>query len=203
MATVLEKPQAKAPQGALLIRYPKNRVLDDDALLALSSENPELRFEQTAQGDLIIMAPAGTETGDRDSEINMQLRFWAKQNGKGTVYSSSTGFRLPNGALRSPDASWVSHEKLSKLTSEQYEKFAPLCPEFVIELMSPSDSLKDVKEKMLEYIANGAELGWLIDPSEKRVYVYTANGVETLEAPESAAGVGRLEGFTLNLLDIW
>ncbi len=202
MATVLEKP-AKAPQGALLIRYPKNRVLDDEMLLALSSENPELRFEQTAQGDLIVMAPAGTETGGKDADITTNLNIWARQDGKGRVFSSSTGFRLPNGALRSPNASWLSYERLNKLTSEQYEKFAPLCPEFVIELMSPSDSLKDPQEKMLEYIQNGAELGWLLDPSEKRIYVYTANGVETLEAPESVAGVGKLEGFVLNLQDIW
>jgi Uma2 family endonuclease len=203
MATVLEKPEAKALQGALLIRYPKNRVLDDDALLALSSANPELRFEQTAQGDLIIMRPAGTETGGYDAELVAQLVVWAKQNGKGKAFGSSTGFRLPNGALRSPDASWVSYEKLSKLTPEQYKKFAPLCPEFLIELMSPSDSLKDAQEKMLEYISNGAELGWLIDPSEKCVYVYRASGAETLEQPESVAGVGRLEGFVLNLQDIW
>jgi Uma2 family endonuclease len=203
MATVLEKPHAKAPQGALLIRYPKNRVLDDDALLALSSANPELRFEQTAQGDLIIMPPAGTETGGRDADITIDLGIWARQNGKGKVFSSSTGFRLPNNAVRSPDASWVSFEKLSKLSKIQYEKFAPLCPEFVIELMSPSDSLKDAQEKMREYMENGAELGWLIDPGEKCVYVYTASGVETLEQPESVAGVGRLEGFILNLQDIW
>jgi Uma2 family endonuclease len=131
------------------------------------------------------------------------IRLWSKQNGLGKVFSSSIGFRLPNGALRSPDASWVSFEKLATLTSEEYQKFAPLCPEFVIELMSPSDSLNDAKEKMLEYIANGAELGWLIDPSEKCVYVYTANGVEMVENPESVVGVGRLEGFVLDLQNIW
>lgn len=203
MATVLEKPDGVALQGSLTIHLPKNRVWDDETILALSTENPELRFEQTAQGDLIVMAPAGTETGDRDSEINMQLRLWSKQNGLGKVFSSSTGFRLPNGALRSPDASWVSLEKLDTLTSEEYQKFAPLCPEFVIELVSPSDSLKNAKEKMLEYIANGAELGWLVDPGEKCVYVYMANGVETLENPESVAGVGRLEGFVLDLKNLW
>ncbi len=203
MATVLEKPNVKTLQGPLMIHLPKNRVWDDDMILALSTENPELRFEQTAQGDLIIMAPAGTETGGMDAEITTDLTIWARQNGKGKVFSSSTGFRLPNGTLRSPDASWVSLEKLATLTSEEYQKFAPLCPEFVIELLSPSDSLKDTQDKMLEYIANGAELGWLIDPGEKRVYVYTASGMETLESPESVAAVGRLEGFVLNLKSIW
>jgi Uma2 family endonuclease len=202
MATVLEKPEVKL-QGALTIHLPKNRVWDNETILALSAENPELRFEQTAQGDLIIMAPAGTETGDRDSEINMQLRLWSKQKGHGKVFSSSAGFRLPNGALRSPDASWVSLEKLAPLTPEEYQKFAPLCPEFVIELLSPSDSLKDTQDKMLEYIANGAELGWLIDPGEKCVYVYTASGTETLENPESVVGMGRLEKFVLDLKNIW
>jgi Uma2 family endonuclease len=203
MATVLEKPDVRALQGSLMIHLPKNRLWDDDALLALSAENPELRFEQTARGDLIIMAPAGTETGGKDADIVTDLNIWARQNGKGKVFSSSTGFRLPNGALRSPDASWVSFEKLSALTPEQYQKFAPLCPEFVIELMSPSDSLNDAKEKMLEYVANGAELGWLIEPSEKRVYVYTAQGVERLENPETVTGVGRLEWFVLNLKHLW
>ena len=203
MATVLEKPDVRALQGSLMIHLPKNRAWDDDTLLALSAENPELRFEQTARGDLIIMESAGTETGGKDADIVTDLNIWARQNGKGKVFSSSTGFRLPNNAVRSPDASWVSFEKLSKLSKIQYEKFAPLCPEFVIELMSPSDSLKDAQEKMREYMENGAELGWLIDPGEKCVYVYTASGVETLEQPESIAGVGRLEGFVLNLQDIW
>ena len=203
MDTVLEKPKTKVLQGVLMLHPPKNRVWDDDTILALSAENPELRFEQTTQGDLIIMPPVGTETGDRDSEINMQLRLWSKQNGLGKVFSSSAGFRLANGALRSPDASWVSLEKLSTLTPEQYQKYAPLCPEFVIELLSPSDSLKDTQDKMLEYITNGAELGWLIDPEEKKVYVYTASGMEMLENPERVKGVGRLEGFVLELKNIW
>jgi Uma2 family endonuclease len=203
MATVLEKLDGVALQGTLTIHLPKNKVWDDETILALSAENPELRFEQTARGDLIVMAPAGTETGGKDAEITTDLTIWARQNGKGKVFSSSTGFRLPNGALRSPDASWVSFEKLDTLTPEEYQKFAPLCPEFVIELMSPSDSLKDAKEKMLEYVVNGAELGWLIDPSEKCVYVYTAGGVEMLEHPESVAGVDRLEGFLLNLKNLW
>ena len=203
MDTVLEKPKTKVLQGVLMLHPPKNRVWDDDTILALYAQNPELRFEQTAQGDLIIMPPVGTETGGKDAEITTDLTIWAKQNGKGKVFSSSAGFRLANGALRSPDASWVSLKKLSTLTPEQYQKYAPLCPEFVIELMSPSDSLKDTQDKMLKYIANGAELGWLIDPEEKKVYVYTASGMEMLKSPESVAGVGRLKGFVLDLKNIW
>ncbi len=203
METVLEKPEVKAFQGPLMLHLPKNRVWDDDTILAISVENPDLRFEKTAQGDLIIMPLVGTETGDRDSEINMQLRLWSKENELGKVFSSSAGFRLANGALRSPDASWVSLEKLATVTPEQYQKFAPVCPEFVIELLSPSDSLGYTQDKMLEYIANGAELGWLIDPDEKKVYLYTVGNVEMLENPESVVGVGRLEGFVLELRNIW
>jgi Uma2 family endonuclease len=203
MATVLEKPYIKAFQGPLMIHLPKNKFWDDETIMAISAENPELRFEKTAQGDLIIMPPVGTETGGRDADIITDLTIWARQNGKGKVFSSSAGFRLPNGALRSPDASWVSFEKLSKLTPEQYQSFAPLCPEFVIELLSPSDSLKDTQDKMLEYLTNGAELGWLIDPEQKCIYVYTESGVEILENPESVAGVGRLEGFVLELESIF
>jgi Uma2 family endonuclease len=203
MATILEKPEVKPFQGPLMIHLPKNRIWDDDTIMAISAENPDLRFEKTAQGDLIIMLPVGTETGGKDAEITTDLTIWARRNGKGKVFSSSTGFRLANGALRSPDASWVSLEKLSALSPEQYQKYAPLCPEFVIELLSPSDTLKDIQDKMLEYIANGAELGWLIDPEEKKVYVYTAGNVEMLENPEGMAGAGKLEGFVLELKNIW
>lgn len=203
MATILERPQPEVRQGYLLIRYPKEKVLTDDDILALSSANPELQFEQTSQGDLIIMQPEGGETGGWSADISTDLSIWARTNGKGKVFSSSTGFRLSNGALRSPDACWVSFERLNTITKKQYKKFPPLCPEFVIELMSPSDFLKDAQEKMLEYVQNGAELGWLINPDEKRVYVYTTNGVETLGAPESVAGTGKLEGFVLNLQHIW
>ncbi len=122
---------------------------------------------------------------------------------RGDVFDSSTGFRLPNSAVRSPDVSWVSRERLADLTQAQMDKFPPLCPEFVLELRSPTDRLNVAKEKMQEYIENGAELGWLIDPQEKKVYIYTADGVEELEHPQEVAGTGVLEGFVLELSDIW
>ncbi len=149
------------------------------------------------------MPPTGTETGDRDSEINMQLRLWAKRDGRGKAFGSSTGFRLPNGAVRSPDASWVSKKRLEALSEEELQKFAPLCPEFVVELRSPSDSLKVSQEKMEEYIANGAELGWLLDPEVRRVYVYTPNGVTELDNPGTLSGDPLLEEFVLDLTEVW
>ena len=149
------------------------------------------------------MPPAGGNTGDRNSEINMQLRMWAKREGSGKAFDSSTGFRLPSGAVRSPDAAWVSKAKLAELTDAQMEKFPPVCPEFVLELRSPTDRLEVVKKKMREYIENGAELGWLVDPQEKLFYVYTPEGVEELEQPEKVEGTGVLAGFVLELEEIW
>ncbi len=177
--------------------------LSDDELLALASLNPEVRLEVSARGDLIVMPPAGGATGDRNAEITMQLRLWAKQDGTGKSFDSSTGFRLPNGALRSPDASWVSREQLEPLSPEQREKFLPLCPTIVVELLSPSDSLNVAKEKMQEYLENGAKLGWLIDANTKRVYVYTPEGIKDLEAPDTLSAEPVLAGFKLELSEIW
>ena len=190
---VLEKPFA--------IRLPF--ALSDDELLKLASLNAEICLEVSAQGDLIVMPPAGGATGDRNAEITMQLRLWAKRDGTGTSFDSSAGFRLPNGALRSPDASWVSREQLEPLTPEQREKFLPLCPAFVVELLSPSDSLKVAQEKMREYLENGAELGWLIDAKTKRVHVYTPEGVADLEEPDTLSAEPVLAGFGLELSEIW
>jgi Uma2 family endonuclease len=201
MATILDKPEEKTNSGFITLRL--DRTLDDETLLALSAANRDLQLERNAQGELIVMAPSGTEVGGQDAEVVAQLVNWAKQDGKGKAFGPSAGFRLPNTAVRAPDACWVSHEKLATLSKEEYRKFAPLCPEFVIELMSPSDSLKDAKEKMLEYMQNGAELGWLIDLGEEKVYVYTAEGVRVLENPDRVKGTGKVESFELNLLEVW
>lgn len=187
----------------LTIHYPQNKVLSDDELLELSSLNKPLRFERSAAGDLIVMAPTGVEGSNLDSEINMQLRQWAKKDGRGEVFSSAGGFRLPNSAVRAPDASWVLRSRIDALSAEEYKKFAPLCPDFVIELRSASDSLKDLQEKMLEYLENGAKLGWLIDPQEKKVHVYTAEGIKILDNPEKVSGEPLLKGFELDVLELW
>ena len=189
------------PDRLFALRLPFR--LSDDELLELASLNPEIRLEVSAQGDLIVMPPAGGESSRRNADVVSQLFAWAKRDGTGVVYDSSGGFRLPNGALRSPDASWVSREQLEPLTPEQREKFLPLCPAFVVELLSPSDSLKVAQQKMQEYLENGAKLGWLIDAKTKRVYVYTPEGIAEVEEPETLSAEPVLAGFTLELSDNW
>lgn len=176
----------------------------EDEFFEFAQLNRDLRLELDAQGELIVMPPTGGQTGDRNAELTMQLRQWAKRDGTGTTFDSSTGFRLPNKAVRSPDAAWVTREELDKLTSKQRQKFIPLCPPFVIELRSPTDKLSIVQAKMREYIANGAQLGWLIDPQQRRVYIYRPDApVEELNQPETISGESVLSGFTLDLREIW
>lgn len=201
MNTVLEKPEEKVVSGFITLRL--DRTLDDDTLLALSAANRDLQLERNAKGELIVMSPAGGKSSRRNAEIVYQLKAWAKKDQTGTVFDSSGGFSLPNGAVRAPDACWVSNEQLAKLTDEELEAFPPLSPEFVIELRSASDPLKTLQEKMLEYVANGTQLGWLIDAKTKNVYVYTLEGVTLLEAPDKVKGIGRLESFELDLLEVW
>ena len=134
----------------------------------------------------------------------MQLRLWAKRDGTGTTFGSSTGFRLPNKAVRSPDAAWVRKSRLAKLTAKQKKKFLPLCLDFAIELRSPTDSLSILQDKMQEYLDNGAQLGWLIDPERKRVYIYRPQApIEQLERPETVSGDPVLAGFVLDLREVW
>lgn len=166
--------------------------------------NPDLRIERTAKGELIIMPPTGGETGSRNAELTMLLRTWAKHEGTGVAFDSSTGFTLSNGAIREPDASWVQRSRLALLTPEQRLKFLPLCPDFVVELRSPSDRLGDLQDKMEEYMANGAQLGWLLDPKSKQVFVYRQNmPILRLSNPSILSGDPILPGFTLALTDIW
>jgi Uma2 family endonuclease len=202
MAVTLEKPK---PQDVSLvsIQFPKEVPLDNQTLLALSSANPSLRLERNPQGELIVMSPTGGKSSRRNAVLVAKLFIWAEKNGQGVVFDSSGGFSLPNEAVRSPDACWVSNEQLATLTDEELEAFPPLCPEFVIELRSSSDSLKDLQEKMQEYIANGTKLGWLLDAKHKNVYVYTPEGMTLLENPEKVEATGNLQGFVLDLLEVW
>ena len=178
--------------------------MTEDQFFEFCQINRDLRIERNAQGELILMPPEGGETGDRDAEITMQLRQWAKRDGTGTTFGSSTGFRLPNSAVRAPDAAWVRKSRLKKLTAEKRKKFLPLCPDFAIELRSPTDSLITLQNKMQEYVANGLRLGWLIDPEQKRVYVYRSKApVELLESPETISGEPLLAGFVLDLREVW
>lgn len=167
-------------------------------------KNPKLNAELTKEGDVIIIPPTGWETSDRNSEINLQLRLWAKKDGKGKVADSNGGFILPNGATRSPDSSWILKSRLEHFSKEQLEKFLPLCPDFVVEITSPSDNLSDIQAKMLEYIENGAKLGWLIHTKNKQVFIYQPKQeVEILENPAKVSGEPLLKGFELDLTEIW
>ena len=177
--------------------------LSDDQFFQFCAANRKLRIERTAEGKIIIMSPTGGETGRRNAEINRQLGNWAKQDGAGVVFDSNTEFRLPNGANRSPDASWILKSRWEAIPEPEREKFPPTCPDFVIELLSPSDNLEETKLKMQEYIANGARLGWLIDPKNKRVWAYTGDGVQILDRPKALSGEPLLPGFALDLTEIF
>jgi Uma2 family endonuclease len=178
--------------------------LSDDQLYEFAQLNRDLRIERNAQGELIIMPPTGGDTGQRNAEITMQLRVWAKSNGSGATFDSSTGFRLPNGAVRSPDASWVRQSCLAEMSDEERKKFIPLCPDFIIELRSAIDSLNVLQEKMQEYLNNGAQLGLFLDPEQRRVFIYRSEAeVEELENPETISGEPILSGFVLDLREIW
>lgn len=178
--------------------------LTDEQFYEFCQINRDLRIERTARGEVVIMPPAGWKTSERNSEIGMQLRIWAKREGTGVVTDSSGGFVLPNGATRSPDAAWITHARLAALTAEQRDKFLPLCPDFALELRSPTDTLTALQAKMQEYLNNGARLGLLIDPMQRRVYVYRPQApVECLENPDAVAGDPVLPGFILDLRDIW
>ena len=166
--------------------------------------NSHLRIERNATGKLIIMPPTGSETGNRNLKLTQQLANWTDRDGSGISFDSSTGFVLPNGATRSPDASWIKLSRWNSLSSEQKSKFAPICPDFVVELRSPSDSLEVLQDKMQEYIDNGASLGWLIDRSAKQVYIYTPDAeVKCLNNPSTLTGDPLLSGFVLDIAKIW
>ena len=166
--------------------------------------NRDFRIERTAEGEIIMRSPAGGETGNRNAALTAALFVWAKQHGRGVAFDSSTGFILPNGAMRAPDAAWVDRSRLQQLTSEQKRKFLPLCPDFVIELLSPTDRLQGMQTKMEEYREHGVQLGWLIDPSERQVFIYRPrHEVVLLPNPARIMGDPELAGFTLDLTEIW
>jgi Uma2 family endonuclease len=177
--------------------------LTDEQFFQLCQNNRDYQFERTASGELIIMPPTGSETSIRNADLTTQLRIWNRQTQQGVVFDSSGGFTLPNGADRSPDASWVKKERWDALTAEQKEGFAPLCPDFVVELRSRTDSIKKLQEKMQEYIDNGAKLGWLIDRKNRRVEIYLPDrAVEILQNPATLSGEDVLPGFVLDLAEI-
>jgi Uma2 family endonuclease len=173
--------------------------LSDEQFYRLCQVNRDLRLERTAEGQLIIMPPTGWETGNRNSKLNQRLGNWADKDGRGLVFDSSTGFILPNGATRSPDAAWVKRERLEALRPDP-NRFLPLCPDFAVELRSASDDLNPVRVKMQEYLENGMQLGWLLNPYDQQVEIYRAGqSVEVLNSPTELSGETVLPGFVLQL----
>ena len=180
------------------------RPLNDEEFFDFCMKNPGLRIERYANGEIIIMPPAGMETGYRNSDVSAQLGVWTKKDGRGAAFDSSAEFILPSGAAFAPDASWMLKTRLASLSKEEKTRFGRLCPDFVIELKSPSDRLSSLKAKMEEWIENGAQLGWLIVPERRKVYVYRPEGsAEELTNIDSVDGEGPVAGFRLELVDIW
>ncbi|MBI4910510.1 MAG: Uma2 family endonuclease [Acidobacteria bacterium] len=193
-------PELQTPVTLVLNR---RRRLTDEEYWAFCVANPDLRIERTAQGEIVIVPPAGLESDYQCASVITQLRNWAERDGRGKGLGSTAQFLLPNGAGRSPDAAWVSNERLSTLSKAEKQKFVPIVPEFIVEVMSPSDRLSEAREKMEEWMANGVELGWLIQTKTRTVHVYSGGRCEKKSGLTKLAGTGSVEGFILDFTDIW
>jgi Uma2 family endonuclease len=180
------------------------KEMSDEEFLKFCALNEGWRIEMNSDGDLIIMAPTGTKSGERNFTLTGAFYAWVEADDTGVGFDSSTMFTLPNGARRSPDVAWVRRSRWEALGEEDKERCAPICPDFVIELRSPPDRVKTLRAKMEEYIDNGAQLGWLIDPFERKVYIYRSGAaVECLLQPQSVSGEPALPGFRLKLTKLW
>jgi Uma2 family endonuclease len=196
--------EAEVETRPMVVRMHPVVNLTDDQFFEFCQINRDLRIERTATGELLIMPPTDSETGGSNFELAGQLGNWVKLDGTGTGFDSSTGFTLPNSAIVSPDISWVKLERWNTLSALQKTKFAPIAPDFVVELRSKSDTLKDLQDKMQQYIDNGVRLGWLIDRKQRRVYVYRPGvPVQQLDNPETVSADPELPGFVLKLGEIW
>jgi len=194
----------QAENTPLTVNFPAIASMTHRQFYEFCQANRDLRIERTATGDVIVMPPAFSDTGNRNLNIAAQLWNWTEQDGTGIAFDSSAGFTLPNGATRSPDASWIKSDRWNALSEEQKASFAPICPDFAIELRSSSDSLSSLQAKMQEYIANGASLGWLIDRKNRTVHIYRPDRApQILENPEIVSGDPDLPGFVLKLSRIW
>ena len=188
----------------LTVNFPAIVQMTHEQFLEFCQVNRDLRIERTATGDVIIMPPTFSDTGNRNFNLAVYLGIWTEQDGTGIGFDSSAGFTLPNGATRSPDAAWIKLDRWNALTDAQKASFAPICPDFVIELRSASDPLSRLQAKMQEYIDNGASLGWLIDRQNQQVYVYCPQqAIATLDQPASLNSDPELPGFILQMAKIW
>ncbi|MBA2732930.1 MAG: Uma2 family endonuclease [Acidobacteria bacterium] len=190
---------------ALVLHFsPLLKKLSEEEFFEFCMLNKDLNIELTSAGDLIIMPPTGGKTGIRNFKLIVSFGVWAEKDGTGKGFDSSTLFTLPNGAKRSPDLAWVHNERWNQLSEKEQERFPPLCPDFVVELRSKSDSLRALQGKMEEYIENGAQLGWLIDPFKKKLYVYCPqSAVKVFDNPPDISGDPLLHGFTLDVQSLW
>jgi Uma2 family endonuclease len=196
MAEVLERPT--------ILHTAPEWQLSPDQFFAFCQINKDLKIERNAKADIIIMSPEAGSSGGGSAKLTWKFAEWAERDGTGRAFGSSTGFVLPNSAVYSPDLAWVRNSRLRLLTQEQWNRFLPLCPDFVLELRSPSDRIADLTAKMAEYIENGASLGWLLDPLKQQVHVYRPGAApEILDNPQSISGDPVLKNFTLNLPEIW
>src|SRR5437588_1399340 len=192
------------PEPVVVHFEPAKLRMNDDEYFQFCQLNPELRIERTSEGDIIVLAPTGGKSGRQNAKLTARVTNWAEQDATGQVFDSSTEFILPNRAGRAPDVSWIRNERWDALTEKEQEQFPPLCPDFVVELRSKTDRLKTLQAKMEEYIANGAQLGWLIDPLERKVHIYRpAAEPEVLNNPERVSGEPLLKGFVLDVRSIW
>ncbi len=204
MVEAIAPPATEQQVTHLVVRFRPLFEMTPDEFYEFCQLNPDLNVELTAAGEVVFMSPSGSTTGARNAQIILALGQWANEDATGVVFDSSAGFTLPNKAVRAPDASWVRKSRLAALTARQKEHFMPLCPDFIVEIASPSDRLADLQAKMDEYIANGAQLGWLLLPTTRTVYVYRpAEPVAMLENATSISGDPVLPGFTLDLGPVW
>lgn len=205
MSAVLEKPTINEYGiSRFVLQFDPFLKMTDEQFFDFCQANRDLHIERNSQGEVIIMPPTFSETGAINFNLIIEFGIWAKQDGTGKGFDSSTGFILPNGAIRSPDLSWIKLKKWNALSVRQRAKFANICPDFVVEIRSQSDSLVNLQEKMDEYIENGVLLGWLIDIKNKKIYVYRPNSeVEILENLTEISGEPVLQGFKLDLKEIW
>lgn len=185
---------------ALILVLPPTLRLTPAEYEQLAVANPDLRIEMTASGEIIAMPPTGGTSGQRNADLTFQLQRWSRQNPIGVVFDSSTEFKLPNGAYRSPDAAWIANDRWNALSLEEQETFPPLCPDFVVELRSKTDRLKTLQDKMQEYQDNGCLLGWLINPQDQEVEIYRiGQEKEVVRGVRSISGEDVLPGFELEL----
>ncbi len=197
-------PRVRGEILPIVIRLDPVIELTEDQFAHFCAMNREIRIERTASGELELMSPTHSDTGIRNADITAQLGYWSRRDGTGIVFDSSTGFRLPNGAMRSPDSSWILKSLLAELSDEERRGFFAICPYFVIELRSYTDSLRALLDKMDEYMENGARLGWLLDPRDRRVYIYRPDAsVDVLENPDTLSADPELSGFALDMGNIW